>query len=132
MSVVGTRKATVYGKICCEKIVRGLVENGITTVSGLATGIDGICHETTLNLDGKTIAVVGSGLDVVYPKKNYSLWCDIAKKGLILSEYPLGTPAFGYNFPQRNRIIVGLSRGVVVVESKSKGGRIELHDVAST
>ena len=76
-----------------------LVNNEITTVSGLALGIDSICHKKTLDKNGKTIAVVGSGLDVIYPKENRILWENIEKSGLIISEYPLGTEPIGYNFP---------------------------------
>lgn len=130
IGVVGTRRATSYGKIACEKIVRGLVENNIVTVSGLASGIDTICHKKTLENGGKTIAVVGSGLDIVYPKENEKLWKEIGEKGLILSEYPLGTEPFAFNFPMRNRIIVGLSQGIVVVESKLKGGSLITAELA--
>lgn len=130
IGVVGTRRATAYGKIACEKIVRGLVENSVITVSGLASGIDSVCHKKTLENDGKTVAVVGSGLDVIYPKENERLWREIEEKGLILSEYPLGTEPFAYNFPMRNRIIVGLSQGVVVIESKIKGGSLITAELA--
>lgn len=124
IGVVGTRGATSYGKICCEKIVDELVRSGVTTVSGLALGIDGICHRRTLLRGGKTIAVVGSGLDVIYPYGNKDLWERIEQVGLVISEFPLGTPPNNYNFPRRNRIIVGLSKGIAVVESKEKGGSL--------
>ncbi|WP_115269104.1 DNA-processing protein DprA [Fusobacterium necrogenes] len=130
IAVVGTRRATSYGKIACEKIVRELVENGITTVSGLASGIDSICHKKTLEFGGKTIAIVGSGLDVIYPQENKKLWEEISKTGLLISEYPVGTEPFAYNFPMRNRIIVGVSQGVVVVESKAKGGSLITAELA--
>lgn len=130
IAVVGTRRATSYGRIACEKIVRELVENEVVTVSGLAAGIDSICHKKTLDYGGKTIAVIGSGLDVVYPRENEKLWKVIGERGLILSEYPLGTEPFAYNFPMRNRIIVGISQGVVVVESKSKGGSLITAELA--
>ncbi len=130
IAVVGTRRATAYGKIACEKIVGGLVENEITTVSGLASGIDTICHKKTLENSGHTIAVVGSGLDVIYPKENERLWKNIGERGLLISEYPLGTEPFSYNFPMRNRIIVGLSQGVVVIESKIKGGSLITAELA--
>lgn len=130
IAIVGTRRATSYGKIACEKIVRELVENNIVTVSGLALGIDSVCHKKTLELGGKTIAIVGSGLDIIYPKENEKLWNDIGKKGLLLSEYPSGTEPFSYNFPLRNRIIVGISQGVVVVESKEKGGSLITAELA--
>lgn len=130
IAVVGTRRATMYGKIACEKIVRELVENEIVTVSGLALGIDGICHKKSLEFQGKTIAVVGSGLDIIYPKENEKIWREIEEKGLILSEYSLGTEPFSYNFPMRNRIIVGISQGVVVVESKDRGGSLITAELA--
>ena len=130
IAVVGTRRPTSYGKIACEKIVRGLVENKIVTVSGLASGIDSVCHKKTLEFEGKTVAVVGSGLDIVYPRENERLWREIGEKGLLISEYPLGTEPFAYNFPARNRIIVGLSQGVTVVESKSKGGSLITAELA--
>ncbi|MDU1911208.1 DNA-processing protein DprA [Fusobacterium sp.] len=130
IGVVGTRKATVYGKITCEKMTEELVNNEITTVSGLALGIDSICHKKTLDKSGKTIAVVGSGLDIIYPKENRILWENIEKYGLIISEYPLGTEPIGYNFPMRNRIIVGLSRGILVIESQKKGGSLITAELA--
>ena len=130
IAVVGTRRATSYGKIACEKLVRELVENEIITVSGLASGIDTICHRKTLENNGKTIAIIGSGLDIVYPKENEKLWKEIGEKGLLISEYPLGTEPFAYNFPMRNRIIVGVSQGVVVVESKAKGGSLITAELA--
>ncbi|MHD0318404.1 DNA-processing protein DprA [Fusobacterium sp. THCT1E2] len=130
IGVVGTRKATTYGRITCEKMTEDLIENGITTVSGLALGIDSICHKRTLEKSGKTIAVVGSGLDIIYPKENRILWEQIEKYGLIISEYPLGTEPIGYNFPMRNRIIVGLSRGILVIESQKKGGSLITAELA--
>lgn len=130
IGVVGTRRSTGYGRGVCEKLVEGLVEVGITTVSGLALGIDTVCHKKTLELNGQTIAIVGSGLDRVYPSENRELWKEISEKGLLISEFPLGTEPFPYNFPQRNRIIVGLSRGIVVVESKEKGGSLITADFA--
>lgn len=124
ISVVGTRRATSYGKNACEKIVDDLVEADVVIVSGLATGIDSISHRRTLQKKGKTIAVVGSALDVIYPIENKDIWQEIEEKGLIISEYPLGTQPMPYNFPRRNRIIAGLARGVLVVESKEKGGSL--------
>lgn len=124
IGVVGTRKSSYYGRNACENIVQGLVEGGVTTVSGLALGIDTICHKKTLELQGNTIAVVGSGLDVIYPSENRGLWKEISEKGVLVSEYPLGTEPSAFNFPQRNRIIAGLSKGIVVIESKAKGGSL--------
>lgn len=124
IGVVGTRRATVYGRNACEKIVDDLADGNVVTVSGLASGIDTICHKRTLQRNGKTIAVVGSGLDIVYPAENRRYWQEIGEKGLIISEFPLGTPPNNFNFPMRNRIIAGLSRGVAVIESKEKGGSL--------
>lgn len=130
VAVVGTRTATDYGKICCQKLVSTLCSANVVTVSGLALGIDAICQEATLNLKGKTIAVVGSGLNEIYPKQNTNLWKRVVKEGLLLSEYPLGMKAFPKNFPERNRIIAGLSQAVVVVESKEKGGSLITAELA--
>lgn len=130
VAVVGTRTATDYGKLCCQKLVSTLCSANVVTVSGLALGIDAICQEATLNLKGKTIAVVGSGLDEIYPKQNTNLWKRVAKEGLLLSEYPLGRKAFPKNFPERNRIIAGLSQAVVVVESKERGGSLITAELA--
>ena len=130
IGVVGTRRSTGYGRGVCEKLVEGLVEAGINTVSGLALGIDTVCHKKTLEINGQTIAVVGSGLDRIYPSENRELWKKIEEKGVVISEFPLGTEPFPYNFPQRNRIIAGLSRGIVVVESKAKGGSLITADFA--
>lgn len=124
IGIVGTRKATTYGRNSCERIVDGLVEAGVVTVSGLALGIDTCCHRRTLERNGKTIAVLGSGIDRIYPQENRRYWESIPREGLILSEYPPGTHPAPYNFPQRNRIIAGISRGVVVIESRHKGGSL--------
>lgn len=124
IGVVGTRRPTVYGRNVCEKIIDELVNAGVVTVSGLASGIDTVCHKRTIEKKGKTIAVVGSGLDVIYPAENKNYWKIIGEEGLLVSEYPLGTPPNNFNFPRRNRIIAGLSRGVAVIESKEKGGSL--------
>lgn len=124
IGIVGTRQPTLYGRQVCEKITKELVTSKVVTVSGLALGIDTICHKSTLEKNGKTIAVVGSGLDVIYPRLNRKYWEEIGEKGLIISEFPLGTEPLTYNFPMRNRIIAGLSSGVLVVESKEKGGSL--------
>ncbi|EHI78927.1 hypothetical protein HMPREF9093_00817 [Fusobacterium sp. oral taxon 370 str. F0437] len=102
----------------------------VTIVSGFAKGIDSIAHKTSLLTGNKTIAVIASGLDIVYPASNFSLYKEIAEKGLILSEYEAGTKPFKGNFPRRNRIIAGLSRGVIVVESKDRGGSLITADLA--
>ncbi len=124
IGVVGTRKMTSYGKSATERITKELVDCGVTIVSGLALGVDVTAHTKTLQNNGKTIAIVGSGLDVIYPSENRKIWEKIEQNGLLISEYPLGTPPNAWNFPRRNRIIVGLSRGVVVMESYKKGGSL--------
>ncbi len=124
IAIVGTRSPSNYGKRACEKITFDLINSSITTVSGLALGIDGICHKTSLENTGKTIAVVGSGLNNPYPRHNSRYWHEIAEKGLLISEFPLDTEPLNFHFPLRNRIIVGLSKGVVVVESKARGGSL--------
>ena len=130
IAVVGTRNPSSYGKLCCEYMVKKMSCVNITIVSGFAKGIDSIAHKTSLLTDGKTIAVIASGLDIVYPASNLSLYREIEEKGLILSEYEAGVKPFKSNFPQRNRIIAGLSRGTIVVESKDRGGSLITADLA--
>ncbi len=124
IAIVGSRKATAYGKWACEKFTKELVGFGVTIVSGLASGIDTLAHKTTLENGGKTIAVLGNGIDIIYPKRNLSLYKEIESEGTIITEFPLGTQPLAYNFPQRNRIISGLSRGVVVIEAQEKSGSL--------
>ena len=124
IAVVGTRNPSSYGKLCCEYMVKKMTSANITIVSGFAKGIDSIAHKTSLLTDGKTIAVIASGLDIVYPASNLSLYREIEEKGLILSEYEAGVKPFKFNFPQRNRIIAGLSKGTIIVESKDRGGSL--------
>ena len=130
IAVVGTRNPSSYGKLCCEYMVKKMTSANITIVSGFAKGIDSIAHKTSLLTDGKTIAVIASGLDIVYPASNLSLYREIEEKGLILSEYEAGVKPFKSNFPQRNRIIAGLSKGTIVVESKNRGGSLITADLA--
>ena len=130
IAVVGTRNPSSYGKLCCEYMVKKMSRANITIVSGFAKGIDSIAHKTSLLTDGKTIAVIASGLDIVYPASNLSLYREIEEKGLILSEYEAGVKPFKSNYPQRNRIIAGLSRGTIVVESKDRGGSLITADLA--
>ena len=124
IGVVGTRKMTDRGESICEGVVGELVGAGVTITSGLAVGVDVTAHKRALNMGGHTIAVVGSGLDVIYPPENKLEWERISREGTIISEFPLGTPPDRYNFPLRNRIIVGLTRGIIVVESYKKGGSL--------
>ncbi len=125
ISVVGTRQPTNYGKVQAEKIVSDLVEQNITIVSGLARGIDSVAHLSALKNNGRTIAVVGSGLDVIYPAENKKLFNEIKEKGAIISEFNLGTIPNAENFPKRNRIISGLSLGTLVIETAITGGAMQ-------
>lgn len=127
IGVVGTRKLTPYGKESAQYITRGLATAGFTIVSGLAMGIDAVAHQTTLDAGSKTIAVLGGGVDdkSIGPQINFKLAMDILKNhGLIISEYPEGFHANEKTFPQRNRIISGLSRGVLIVEADEKSGAL--------
>lgn len=125
VAIVGTRKMTYYGKEVTEKFSSELASLGITIISGLARGIDSVAHRSALNMGGRTIAVIASGLDNIYPPENIKLANDIVKSGgAILSEYPLGYPALPVNFPSRNRIVSGLSKAVVVIEGYKKSGTL--------
>ncbi|NLC02853.1 MAG: DNA-protecting protein DprA [Tissierellia bacterium] len=124
IGIVGARKATSYGKWACEKFTRELVDMGVTIVSGVAEGIDSVAHKTALDLGGRTIGVLGNGLDKVYPSKNKYLYEGISKNGALITEFPLGTLPLAYNFPQRNRIIAGMSLGTIVIEAKEKSGSL--------
>jgi len=125
IAMVGTRQPTNYGKIQAEKFAADLARQNITTVSGLARGIDSITHSASLKNGGRTIAVIGSGLDVIYPPENKKLFEQIAEKGAIISEFPLGTKPDAPNFPKRNRIISGLSLGCIIIESGVAGGAMQ-------
>lgn len=117
VAMVGTRACTPYGTSCAEKLAYGLARQGALVVSGAARGIDSAAHRGALRAGGVTVAVLGNGLDVVYPEENASLYRDIAAAGALLSEYPPGTAAEGWHFPIRNRIISGLCLATVVVEA---------------
>ena len=120
-AVVGSRDMTPYGKEVTTRLVQDIATYFLV-ISGLASGVDTVAHETTVRLGYPTIAVVATGLDRVYPTENKALAAKIIENGLILSEYPLGTQAVGYRFPQRNRIISGLSRGMLICEAKQQSG----------
>ncbi len=124
LAIVGTRKTTKYGRDVTQSLTRSLAEQGITIVSGLAQGIDAIAHRSALGVQGRTIAVMGSGLDKLYPREHVSLAEKIVEHGAILSEFPLGTPPLGKNFPQRNRIMSGISLGVLVIEAPQNSGAL--------
>lgn len=123
LAIVGTRRMSSYGRYATEVLTADLVRNGFVIVSGLAKGVDECAHEITLKYNGTTVAVLGSGVDYLYPPSNSALGEQILRQGgAIVSEFPLGTPALKYHFPQRNRIISGLSRGVLVTEGGMKSG----------
>lgn len=124
IAIVGSRNATPQGEKNAEDFAQSLCQTGFSVISGLALGIDGAAHRGALKANGATIAVVGTGLDIVYPAKHKELAHLIARHGLILSEYPLGTPSISYNFPRRNRIISGLSYGCLVVEANMDSGSL--------
>ncbi|PSN13447.1 DNA-protecting protein DprA [filamentous cyanobacterium CCP5] len=124
VGIVGTRSPTDYGRRWTRQIVRQLVQQDSLIVSGLARGIDQSAHEATLYHRGQTIAVLGTGVDVVYPTSNRYLYDQIAESGLLVSEYPDGTPPDRTHFPQRNRIIAGLSQAVVVTEAPERSGAL--------
>ncbi|MEI2399359.1 DNA-processing protein DprA [Paenibacillus phytohabitans] len=130
VAMVGTRVPTAYGRKIGEMLAEQLSAAGLTVISGLARGIDSVCHEAALTGAGSTIAVVATGLDKVYPPENRELEQQISRVGLVLSEYPLGTPSHPGLFPQRNRIIAGLSLGTVVVEADSRSGSLITADAA--
>ncbi|MEA3408464.1 MAG: DNA-processing protein DprA [Chloroflexota bacterium] len=128
VAVVGTRSATTYGKEITRRLASGLAQNGVTVVSGLALGIDGVAHRAALEAGGRTLAVFGCSLDTVYPVRHRDLAKQICQAGALVSDYPLGTNPDGRNFPPRNRLISGLSLGTVVVEAGAKSGSlITLH-----
>lgn len=124
VAIVGTRRASVYGREVALSLSRDLAANGITVVSGLALGVDTVAHKCAVENDGRTIAVLGSSVDQIYPPENRGLAQKITEQGAIISEYPLGTRPDANNFPPRNRIISGLSRGVVIVEAGERSGAL--------
>lgn len=124
VGIVGTRNPTEYGKRWTRKISATLAKHGFTVASGMAVGIDTQAHHGCLEAGGRTIAVLGTGLDVVYPLSNSYLYKQIQEQGLVISEYPASTKPARSNFPQRNRIIAGLSRAVLVMEAPNKSGAL--------
>jgi DNA processing protein len=131
VGIVGTREPSEYGKRWTQKISVALAKHGFTVVSGMAAGIDTEAHLGCLAVGGRTIAVFGTGVDVIYPPRNQSLYEKIRAQGLVLSEYPAGTKPNRIHFPQRNRIIAGLCRAVLVMEAPTKSGALITADFAN-
>ncbi len=124
VALVGTRRVTAYGRQITEEIAAFLASNGITVVSGLARGVDAIAHASSLKAGGRTLAVLGSGVDRIYPPEHHALAGQIMERGALISDYALGTPPDASNFPPRNRIISGLSLAVVVIEAGETSGAL--------
>ena len=123
-AIVGSRKNSMYGKEVTKVIVSELKKINFGVISGVAYGIDSIAHREILRLNGKTIGILGCGIDIIYPKINRDLYTNIIKDGLLISEFLPGTKPLSYNFPRRNRIISGLSEGVIVIEASNKSGSL--------
>lgn len=130
IAMVGSRRASPYGRKIARELARDLAEEGVAIISGLARGIDSEAHQGALDSEGVTVAVMGSGVDVVYPPENLRLYEKIQERGAVVSEFVPGSRPEAYHFPHRNRIISGLSRGVVVVEAKQKSGALITADFA--
>lgn len=124
VAIVGSRNATLYGLGMAERFAGELAEMGVVIISGLARGIDAAAHRGCLKSGGRTVAVLGCGLDVIYPVENRKLYEEIRQKGVIISEFPFGTDPLPFNFPRRNRIVSGLSAAVLVVEANIKSGAL--------
>ena len=131
VAIVGTRRLTAYGRQVTEKIAERMAQAGVTVVSGLARGVDGIGHRAALDSGGRTIAVLGSGLDQIYPPEHRKLAERIVRKGALVTDYPLGTKPEASNFPPRNRIISGLSLATVIVEAGRRSGALITADFAA-
>lgn len=124
VAIVGTRRVTAYGRQVAEEVATALARNGVTIISGLARGVDSIAHQAAINAGGRTLAVLGNGVDQVYPPENRRLAAQIMEHGAMVSDYPLGTQPDGINFPPRNRIISGLAIAVIIVEAGLTSGAL--------
>src|SRR6201997_5059434 len=124
ISIVGTRRPTAYGTQMAERLARELAKRGLVIFSGLARGVDALAHQGTMAVGGRAIGVIGTGIDVCYPKENKKLYEKVLERGAILSELPMGAPPVPENFPVRNRIIAGMPLGVVIVEGKQYSGSL--------
>lgn len=124
VAIVGTRRASTYGKDAAAYFARELAANGVTIISGMAHGVDAAAHRAAIQTGGRTLAVLGCGIDQVYPRDHSNLAAEITRHGAVISEFPVGTKPEAYNFPRRNRIISGLSLGVLVVEAPEKSGAL--------
>jgi DNA processing protein len=131
VAVVGSRQATPYGAAIAEDLSGALASRGVTVVSGLARGIDSAAHRGALRVGGRTIAVLGSGVDIIYPPENRRLAAEIERHGAIVSQFAPGTPPLAHHFPARNRVIAGLALGVVVVEAAEHSGALITARVAA-
>ena len=130
LAVVGARQMTSYGEATLKGILPVIIKRGITVISGLAAGVDGLSHEITLKNQGKTIGVIGSGIDQVYPRSHQYLQRAVAEQGLVISEYGLGEEPIAWHFPERNRIIAGLAETLLVVEAKKRSGSLITANIA--
>lgn len=131
IAVVGARKASVYGRTMADKLSGELASQGVVIISGMAAGIDGAAHRAAIRGGGKTIAVLGSGIDVLYPRENYDIYHELlCGAGVVISEYGLGIKPEPFRFPYRNRIISGMADGVLVVEAREKSGSLITADQA--
>ncbi|MEA3351294.1 MAG: DNA-processing protein DprA [Chloroflexota bacterium] len=130
VAIVGTRRVTSYGRRVTKSIAREMARNGVTVVSGLARGVDGVAHSAAIEAGGRTLAVLGCGVDKIYPPEHRKLAEKVMANGALISDYSLGTPPEGRNFPPRNRIIAGLSLATVVVEAGKRSGALITSDFA--
>jgi DNA processing protein len=131
LAIVGSRHPSLYGRETSRRFARELASSGITIVSGLARGIDGDAHRGAIEGGGRTVGVLGCGLDVIYPPEHAALYRELAERGAVVTELPLGTPPEPYHFPRRNRLVSGLALGVLVVEAGDKSGSLITAELAA-